>query len=182
MSTGPMSNIATVPDPPDHAFQPDYHFDGTSAVVTFSFTEEFADAIRLRRGSVAPFPNFFGRRGADLPDEEEEPPRRSDEDNRRLRRSTSVVPVGISTLCVRYAAEGLGDLYGHITFQPHDPPDEWIRSVEFVWPALRYKAWHFVTVHDPIRDSHVIRPSVDALLIAVQTEGRWPRVRVAFRG
>ena len=180
VSTGPMSNIATVPDPPDHAFQPDYHFNGTSAVVTFSFTEEFADAIRLRRGSVAPFPNFFGRRGADLPDEEEEPPRRSDEDNRRLRRSTSVVPVGISTLCVRYAAEGLGDLYGHITFQPHDPPDEWIRAVEFVWPALRYKAWHFVTVHDPIRDSHVIRPSVDALLIAVQTEGRWPRVRVAF--
>ena len=180
VSTGPMSNIVTVPDPPDHAFQADYQFTGSPAVATFSFTEEFADAIRLRRGSVAPFPNFFGRRGADLPDEDEEPPRRSDEDNRRLRRSTEVIPVGISVLCVRYAAEGLGDLYGHITFQPHDPPDEWIRSVEFVWPALRHRAWHFVTIHDPVRDSHVIRPSVDALLIAVQTEGRWPRVRVAF--
>ena len=180
VSTGPMSNVVTIPDPPDHAFQADYHFTGSPAVATFSFTEEFADAIRLRRGSVAPFPNFFGRRGADLPDEDEEPPRRSDEDNRRLRRSTEFIPVGISVLCVRYAAEGLGDLYGHITFQPHDPPDEWIRSVEFVWPALRYRAWHFVSIHDPIRDSHVIRPSVDALLIAVQTEGRWPRVRVAF--
>lgn len=99
-----MSNIVTVPDPPDHAFQADYQFTGSPAVATFSFTEEFADAIRLRRGSVAPFPNFFGRRGADLPDEDEEPPRRSDEDNRRLRRSTEVIPVGISVLCVRYAA------------------------------------------------------------------------------
>ena len=132
-----MSNIVAMPDPPDHGFQPDYHFDNTSAVATFSFTEEFTDATRLRQqGSAAPFPNFFGRRGADLPDEEEEPPRRNDEDNRRLRRSTAVIPTGIQVLCVRYAAEGLGDLYGHITFQPHDPPEEWIRAVEYVWPAL----------------------------------------------
>ena len=180
-STGPMSNIVAMPDPPDHGFQPDYHFDNTSAVATFSFTEEFTDAIRLRQqGSVAPFPNFFGRRGADLPDEEEEPPRRNDEENRRLRASTTVIPTGIQVLCVRYAAEGLGDLYGHITFQPHDPPEEWIRAVEYVWPALSYRAWHFVAIHDPIRESHVIQPSTDALLIAVQTEGRWPRVRVAF--
>ena len=87
-STGPMSNIVAMPDPPDHGFQPDYHFDNTSAIATFSFTEEFTAAIRLRQqGSVAPFPNFFGRRGADLPDEEEEPPRRNDEENRRLRGS-----------------------------------------------------------------------------------------------
>ena len=52
--------------------------------------------------------------------------------------------------------------------------------MEFVWPALSYRAWHFVAIHDPIRESHVIQPSTDALLIAAQTEGRWPRVRVAF--
>lgn len=52
--------------------------------------------------------------------------------------------------------------------------------MEYVWPALSYRAWHFVAIRDPIRESHVIQPSTDALLIAVQTEGRWPRVRVAF--
>ena len=120
-------------------------------------------------------------RGADLiPDEDDEPPRRSQEENRILRRSTSAIRPGISILCVRYAVEDHGDLYAHITFRPDQTPDEWIRAVQFAWPALTYKAWHFVSIHDPVRESYVISPSTDAVLVAVHNEARWPRVRIAF--
>ena len=179
-TTGPFSAIVSGPEPPEHAFQVDHHVDPDTAITTFSFTENFTNSVRQLRGSAAPFPNRFGRRGEDVPEEDEEPPRRSDEDNRVLRSSVTAIGHGGAFLCVRYASRDHGDLYAHINFNPTGTPDEWIQAVEYAWPPLRFIAWRFLAIRDPIRDSTVIRPSADAVLIAVYNEERWPRVRVAF--
>ena len=179
-TTGPFSAIVSGPDPPEHAFYVDYQIHPDTAIMTFSFTENFTNTVRQLRGSAAPFPNRFGRRGEDVPEEDEEPPRRSDEDNRILRSSVTALGQGGTFLCVRYASRDHGDLYAHINFNPTGTPDDWIQAVEFAWPPLRFLAWRFLAIRDPIRDSMAIRPSADAVLIAVYNEERWPRVRVAF--
>ncbi len=179
-TTGPFSAIISTPHQEQHAFSPTMRIDPNTAIVTFSFTEEFAQSVRALSGTAAPFPNHFGRRGHELPEDTDEVPRRTVEEDRILRTSTNLIIGGQGCLCLRYATEDHGDLYAHITFDPAGTPEDWIRAVHQVWPPLTYVAWRFLNIHDPIRDSDVIKPSQNALLIAVTHEGRWPRVRVAF--
>ena len=179
-ATGPFSAIISSPHQEQHAFSPNMRLDPTTAIITFSFTEEFTQSVRALSATAAPFPNHFGRRGHELPEDVDEVPQRTTDEDRILRTSTNLIIGGQSVLCLRFATEHHGDLYSHITFDAAGTPDDWIRAVHQVWPPLTYVAWRFLNIHDPIRDSEVIRPSQNALLIAVEHEGRWPRVRVAF--